>query len=54
MIHPNGMVDSVYASTNNIFVGIPYNTVSCYFNDDMFIHRNILAYLTKQQNKLFT
>jgi hypothetical protein len=53
LIHPNGMVDSIYMSSKNVFVGVPFNSNSSFFIDDLQIHRNILTYLTKQQSKLF-
>jgi hypothetical protein len=53
LIHPNGMVDFVYTASKNKFIGIPFNANTSFFIDNMYLHRNILTYLTKQQSKLF-
>jgi hypothetical protein len=52
-VHPNGMVDYAYIGSKHIFIGIPFNANYSFFIDNMYIHRNILTYITKQQSKLF-
>jgi hypothetical protein len=53
LIHPNGMIDTAFICTRATFLGIPYGYSSSFFSDDLIVHRNILAYITKQQHILF-
>lgn len=53
LVHPNGLTDYAYVSTFNSFVGVPFNSTLFFFNDNLNIHRNLLTFVTKQQNKLF-
>lgn len=53
LIHPNGMVDYVYASAKHTYIGVPFNETSNFFIDHSLLHRNRILHLTKQQMKLF-
>lgn len=53
LVHPNGMLDSVYMNTNSYFVGVPFNYTMNFFIDNLNIHRNALSYITIKQSQLF-